>query len=197
MAPMIGPGFADPVLDAQACFRGILAAYSYPGRVIRLTGPKAAPAPLWPSSAAICQTLVDRDTPLWLDARAAGAASAVAYIRFHCGARIVAEREQSDFALVTVPAALPPVATLRQGDDAEPHRSTTLILQVASLIVGERITLSGPGIEHTRSFAVSGVPQRFWAERAVNHAQFPRGIDVLLAAPEAIVALPRTVKAEC
>lgn len=189
-------GFADPVLDAQACFRALLDAFAHPGSVVGLSG-RPTPAPWWPSTGAILQTLVDQDTPLWLDRASADAGAAVAFVKFHCGARIVRDLVDASFVLATTPDALPPLDALPRGDDASPERSATLILQVASLGSGDRVLLSGPGIADVAELAVAGVPARFWREWAANHARFPRGVDVLFAAPDAIVALPRTTRAEC
>jgi len=194
-AIQLAAGFADPVLDAQACFRTLLEAFAHPGRVLSLSCPPA-PAPLWPTTAAILQTLVDRDTPLWVDQPSAGADAAMAFVRFHCGTRVVADLASAAFVLATGPDTLPPLDTVPQGDDSSPERSATLILQVAGLTAGERVTLSGPGIASTTNLTVNGLPNGFWREWMANHARFPRGIDVLFAAPDAVAALPRTTKVE-
>ena len=63
----IAPGFADPVFDSQATFRAALDALARPGRVAALPPVLTPPAPLNPATAALCLTLADLDTPLWLD----------------------------------------------------------------------------------------------------------------------------------
>ena len=45
---------------------------------------------------------------------------------------------------------------------------------------------------HAARLAVDGAPERFWAGLRDNHARFPRGVDVILAAPDRVAALPRT-----
>ena len=79
------PGFADPVGEAQATFRAVLDAMARPGRLHRVGERLTAPAPLDPATAAVLLTLVDHETPLWLDAAAAAARD---WMAFHCGAMI-------------------------------------------------------------------------------------------------------------
>ena len=54
----VQPGFSDPVLDAQACFRKVLDALSRPGTV-RALDVSTAPAPLNLASAGLALTLMD------------------------------------------------------------------------------------------------------------------------------------------
>jgi alpha-D-ribose 1-methylphosphonate 5-triphosphate synthase subunit PhnH len=82
MSGSLSPGFADPVTDAQLCFRAVLDAMARPGQVHRVGGVEA-PAPLCVAAGAALLTLVDHETPLWLDPAAAAART---WIAFHCGA---------------------------------------------------------------------------------------------------------------
>ena len=59
-------GFAEPVLAAQATFRVVMDVMARPG-TIRLLAGISAPAPLSASAAAIALTLLDYETPFWLD----------------------------------------------------------------------------------------------------------------------------------
>ena len=77
------PGFADPVLKSQACFRAVLDAMARPGALHVAGTGLAPPAPLVPSAAAVLLTLVDGETPLFA---APGFAPARDWIGFHCGA---------------------------------------------------------------------------------------------------------------
>ena len=61
------PGFADPVADAQSCFRAVLDATSRPGTVKAAGTGLRPPVPLDPATAAVLLTLADADTPLGLD----------------------------------------------------------------------------------------------------------------------------------
>ncbi|MFT8245248.1 phosphonate C-P lyase system protein PhnH [Roseomonas sp. BN140053] len=184
------PGFADPVLDAQGCFRAVLEAMSRPGRVARLAAPPAPPAPLGAAAGAVLLCLADADTPLWCDAGAA----AENWLRFHCGAPLTAAPGAAAFLLACgVP---PPLAALDPGTDEDPQRSATLVLQVADLREGAGWHLRGPGVEHEHRLQVSGAPADFVQQWAANAARFPRGVDVILCAGDRLAALPRTTRIE-
>ncbi len=183
---MLHPGFADPVLDSQACFRAVLDALSHPGRIATL-GALTPPPLLEPATAAVVLTLVDAESPLWLD-EAAGAVRE--WIGFHCGAQVVAQA-QAAFGVALRPVALAGFGT---GSDEAPERGATVILQVGRLGEGRRLRLSGPGLATSAVLAVDGLAEGFVAEWAANHALFPRGIDVLLCAGSKVAALPRSVQ---
>lgn len=185
---MLTPGFADPVLDAQACFRATLEAMSRPGRVQPAGLGLAPPAPLMPAAAAVLLTLADAATPLWHDAGAV----ADAWLRFHCGAPGAAEPGAAAFLLAT--GSAPALAALQAGSEEEPERGATLILQVASLTEGAGWRLRGPGIAQEHRLAVEGAPPGFVAAWAGNRALFPRGVDVMLCAGTRIAALPRGIE---
>lgn len=180
-------GFADPVRESQAVFRAVMNAMARPGRIHVVAGPAEVPAPLGRATAAVLLTLVDGETRLWLDA---GAAAAWDWASFHCGAsRCEADRAQ--FAVVLEWTGISQFAT---GSDEEPERSTTVILQVAGLGSGEALRLSGPGLAGEETLLVTGMPEDFREEWAVNRQMFPRGVDVILCAGDELAALPRTVE---
>jgi alpha-D-ribose 1-methylphosphonate 5-triphosphate synthase subunit PhnH len=190
MSPALTAGFAEPVLDAQRCFRAVLDAMARPGRVQRLPGLPEPPAPLGGAAAAVLLTLADADTPVWLDA----GATAEAWLRFHAGAPIVAAPADAAFLLAC--GTPPPLRDLAQGTEEEPHRSATLILQVAGLEEGAGWRLTGPGIEHAHRLRVTGLPESFAAAWQANRARFPCGIDLVLCAGDRLAALPRTTALE-
>jgi alpha-D-ribose 1-methylphosphonate 5-triphosphate synthase subunit PhnH len=177
------PGFADPVLDAQASFRAVLEAMSRPGRVELVVAPPELPPGISPAAAAVLLTLVDAATPLRLSA----GAEAEAWVRFHCGCPLV--RDGAAFVL----DAGATLASLDPGTEEEPERGATLILEVARLETGSGWRLKGPGIEHAHRLRVEGAPPGFVADWAANRARFPRGVDVILCAGTRIAALPRSV----
>ncbi len=181
------PGFADPVLDAQASFRAVLEAMSRPGRVQAVVAPPELPPGLSPAAAAMLLTLVDAATPLHLTA----GAEAEAWVRFHCGCPLV---EVQDAVFVLDPAAR--LEALDAGTEEEPENGATLILEVAGLEEGRGWRLRGPGIRGEHRLQVRGAPEGFLAAWARNRARFPRGVDVILCAGVQIAALPRTVQIE-
>lgn len=189
------PGLADPVLDSQRIFRGVLDAMSHPGRIVALAVDDATPGVLHPATEAVCLALVDFETPLWLDA-AGRTADVMAHLRFHCGCPIVDEPAHARFAVVADPMRMPELDQLDPGTDEYPDRSATVIVQVDTLSGGAGRRLTGPGIESEARLDAPGLPERFWEGLRANHGRFPRGVDVLLTAGSRLAALPRTTRVE-
>jgi alpha-D-ribose 1-methylphosphonate 5-triphosphate synthase subunit PhnH len=54
--------------------------------------------------------------------------------------------------------------------------------------------LRGPGINGAVVLRAAIEPEDLFGRLAVNAASFPRGIDVVLVADDAIVAIPRTTR---
>ncbi|MCS6931555.1 MAG: phosphonate C-P lyase system protein PhnH [Acetobacteraceae bacterium] len=185
---MIAPGFADPTLDSQATFRALLAAMSHPGRVHPAGRGLSPPAPLTPALAAVALTLCDADTPLWTDAPE----EARRWLAFHCGCPFAGDPARAAFVLPH--GAPPPLDSLAQGTEEEPHLSATLILPVASLAEGAGWRLAGPGIAAEARLSVAGAPPGFAAAFAAQRARFPRGVDVILCAPDRLACLPRSLR---
>lgn len=181
----MNPGFADPVADAQSCFRAILDAMARPGQV-HTVGSVPAPPGLCDAAAAVLLTLADHETGVWLDPNAA---AADAWIRFHTGAPSVT----ADRATFSVALSLPDLAELPNGSDEMPETSATLILQVDSLSGGQRFILEGPGLRTPAVLSVEGLPPDFATIWQRNHARFPCGIDLILCAGNTLTALPRGV----
>lgn len=182
------PGFADPVAEAQQCFRAVLDAMARPG-TIHDVGLLDPPPPLCPAAAAVLLTVVDHETPLWLGPFAEAARG---WIAFHAGADFTAP----DKATFLLAQELPDLATLRQGTDEGPEESATVVLQLAGLGSGARFRLSGPGLRAPTGFAADGLPADFVARWAANRARFPLGVDLILCAGTRLAALPRTVMME-
>jgi alpha-D-ribose 1-methylphosphonate 5-triphosphate synthase subunit PhnH len=182
------PGFADPVGEAQSCFRAVLDAMARPGTRHAAGLGLKPPAPLDPATAAVLLTLVDGETALALDADFAPAA---AWIAFHCGVTPGAARGTAGFVLAR---ALPELSALARGTDEAPEESATVILQVAALGTGPAFMLAGPGLARPARFAAEGLPADFAARWAANHGLYPRGVDLILCAGSALAALPRSLR---
>jgi len=191
----VGLAFTDPVLDSQRVFRTVLDVLAHPGRVSTLSAPDAPPLPLGRAATGVCLTLLDFETPLWLDA-AASTAEAREYLRFHCGVPLVETPAEARFALIVDPLAMPPLEAFDAGTDERPDRSATLIVQVAGLTPERGRRLIGPGIDGEARLEVVGVPPAFWTAARANAACFPRGIDLILCAGDRVAALPRTTRVE-
>ena len=56
------------------------------------------------------------------------------------------------------------------------------------------LRLEGPGIPGTRLVSVTGLDRGWLERRAAWVGAFPLGVDLVLAAPHALVALPRTTR---
>ena len=182
----LSAGFANPVADAQSCFRAVLDAMARPGRVRTVTG-LAPPEPLCDAAAAVLLTLADHETPLWLDSVVEPAKS---WIAFHTGAAIAA----IDRAMFGMALSLPDFDRFLSGTDEMPETAATIILQVRSLAGGRRFVLDGPGLREPEILTVDGLPLDFATIWRRNHALFPRGIDLILCAGRELTALPRSVR---
>jgi alpha-D-ribose 1-methylphosphonate 5-triphosphate synthase subunit PhnH len=188
-------GLADPVLDSQRVFRAVMDAMAHPGRVSTVPAVARVPAPLSVATAAVALTLLDFETPLWLDG-SASAPTVRDYLRFHSGCPVVVKPERARFALIADPLAMTDWAVFDAGTDEYPDRSTTLIVQVDRLAAGSGRRLSGPGIAGHARLDVGGVTGSFWDALRRNHAQFPRGVDLILTSDDRVAALPRTTRVD-
>ena len=189
---MLAPGFADPVHDAQATFRAVMDALARPGLPRPLTPGLVPPSPLTPELAAVALALTDADTPVWLDAGLAEAPSVAAYLRFHTGAPLTEDPAAAAFALVSDPVRCPPLGAFAPGTPAYPDTSTTLVLALDVITEGEGLCLAGPGIRGTARLAPVPLPAGFVAQHAINRADFPLGVDLILTAPGRVAGLPRS-----
>ena len=193
-ASQIEGGFTDPVLDAQAAFRAVMDAMARPGTINAMPSMARPPAPLSATAATVALTLCDHDTLLWLDPALKASAAVAAWLGFHTGAPLANTPAEAHFALVADTAALIAFENFAQGSQDYPDRSATLVLQVDSLDGGAPLRLEGPGIETAARLAPSPMPRHFVEQWRQNRARFPRGIDLVLAAPRTLACLPRTTR---
>lgn len=185
----LSAGFADPVTDAQRCFRAVLDAMARPGRVHALDG-LTPPAPLDIATGAVLLSLVDHETPVWLDPRAAGARD---WIAFHTGAPWASTSHAAAFV---VALGLPALTDLNPGGHETPEAAATVIMQVSSLSMGRRYRLAGPGLREPGLLTADGLPPDFVSWWRENRRTFPLGVDLILCAGADVAALPRTVAIE-
>ena len=188
------PGFSDPVLGSQIAFRAILGAMSHPGRIFLLERGLEIPAPLHPAAGAVVLTLLDFETPLWMDLPPDS--EAAEWFRFHCGCPLAEEPSAARFALITGDPSRTPMGRFFPGTDECPGDSATLIIQTKTLIEGRGRRLTGPGIQKENYLEIGGLAEDFWQGWKLNHSGYPLGVDVILTAGEVLVALPRTTLVE-
>lgn len=183
--------FSHPVADAQLAFRRILKAMSEPGVIVTLP-----PLPAWDSAScaatAVLMTLVDGETPLYLD-NALSSEVLLANLRFHTGAPVTTNKE-APFALLHGASDIS-LETFSAGSDLSPEKSTTVILEATALDGGTTLRLSGPGLKAPRAIAPQLPPSVLHYLSRRPH-RFPQGIDLILACGENLMALPRTTHVE-
>jgi alpha-D-ribose 1-methylphosphonate 5-triphosphate synthase subunit PhnH len=192
-AEVLTGGFADPVFESQAVFRKVLDAFARPGKVVEIPAVVTVPAPLFAPTAAFLSTFADEATPVHFEAEVAAGAAA-AWVQFHTGAPLAERPDLAHFAVVTNPEDLPDFAHFALGTQDYPDRSTTIVVQVESLAGGEGIRLEGPGIDGAAEAGIAPMPRDLLSALKRNRALFPRGVDLVLASPAAILALPRSTR---
>lgn len=182
---------ADP-FQTQRSAREVIGAMSYPGRIL-------APGFLTPAlflrafgpvgtRITICtqaQAMVE-DVPLGL--RHVGIAEAALVVA--TGAEIGALSDQ-----------------IARGSLSHPEEGALVLILVDALDAGmpadivrsggQRISVSGPGVNGARGFSVYGLAEPWAARRAEANGEFPMGYDcVLLARDGAAIGLPRLARLE-
>lgn len=189
-------GLAEPVHDSQAVFRVILDAMSRPGSIHPLPlGPSGAPFAA--TAAAVLLTLADHETTVWLAPDLPGRDEVASFLRFTTGTRITSDPDAATFALVADLHTMPPLEAFAQGTPEYPDRSTTLVMivdRIKASASGLGMSLSGPGIAERAEISFDPMPARLALELLKNRACFPLGVDLVLCAPGAVAALPRSVR---
>jgi alpha-D-ribose 1-methylphosphonate 5-triphosphate synthase subunit PhnH len=191
----VGTGFADPVADAQAVFRCILNATAHPGRIVEI--PEALLANndegLSGAATAVALTLLDFETPVWLDAALAPAGD---FLRFHCGVPLAASPTESRFAFAVDTTRLPELTQFDLGTPDFPERSTTLVIEVPDIAAEPGLRLRGPGIQTSVPLRIDAISNTFWMKRAELAELFPLGIDLIFTCGRRLCVLPRTTNVE-
>ena len=190
---MLAPAFTDPVRESQRVFRSVMDAMACPGTIVATGGLAQAPQPLGLAAAAVALTLIDYETPVWLDPALAQSTEVAAWLRFHTGAPLTDDPRQAAFGFIADPSRMPRFEAFSQGSMEYPDRAATLVLQVERLSDSGGLWLSGPGIRGSRALSASPLPADFAARMRANRALFPRGLDIILASTTMVAALPRSV----
>lgn len=187
------PGFIDAPSQSQEAFRALLRAMSRPGTVSPISGPENPPYGLSSSAAAVCLTLLDLDTSLWLD-EPFRTPEIETYLHFHCGCPLTNESCGARFALLEGWREHISLEDFNPGLPDYPDRSATVFIQVQSLEQGRGVVLEGPGIKGQARLQARGLGQGFWESLKRNRQRFPQGVDVILVSPREVAGLPRSVR---
>ena len=188
-------GFDEPVFQSGAVFRAVLDAMARPGLIQDCPVLPDAPDGLDPVAFAVILTLCDPDTPVWLSP-ACDAPAARTNIAFHTGAPVVDEPGAAHFAVLDIAEAQSALAGLSVGTPEYPDRSATAIILTRTLTKDGGASLSGPGVDGRTRLSVGDGDAGFWTALARKANQFPLGIDVILAGPGRLAAIPRSSKTE-
>ncbi len=183
-----------PQNGTQNVFHAIMEAMSHPGKIIEIDDLPDAPSPLHAVSAAICKSLADFETPLWIDTAIAARGAALNHLRFQCGCRLTVDPFAARTALLTNAHDLGVFKRFNVGTEERPELSATIIVQASGMRANAGVRLSGAGLKKARRLEIDGVGSAFWAAVAANGLYFPRGVDFIVAANDAFVCLPRTIK---
>ncbi|MFA6972056.1 MAG: phosphonate C-P lyase system protein PhnH [Gallionella sp.] len=179
------PNIWQPMLQQQV-FRGLLDAFSYPGRITACADSETT------ACLAILVALVDGETTLadpqqWLSSALWSKLEARHSIPEKAAFILLDGFQATDFK--------PSIGTL----DA-PETGATILLRVNSLhpdLSGNlRLQLRGPGIESTTSISVDGLHPAWITARQEWVSAFPLGVDLLLCDAHHFVAIPRTTQVE-
>lgn len=187
-------GLSDPVRGSQLVFRMVMDAMARPGTVHQVPALTRPPKPLYPVTGAVISTLADADTPVWLDPPLAKAEGVGDWVVFHTGAPVTQHQSEAAFAVVAAPKTLSALNGFALGSQEYPDRSTTIVLQVETLAEGPVLEFEGPGIDGRIPLRADPLPQHFAAQWRANRKMFPRGVDLILAAPDGVAALPRSAR---
>lgn len=190
-ADVLEGGFSDPVLDSQSVFRALMNGMARPASIAHIQAHVVPPAPLELAAGAIACSLIDADTPFWLDS-VLDSDAVKSWFAFHTGGQPAISMAEAVFALFGAAFAMPALDRFEQGSQEHPDRSATVILQLESLEGGEPITFKGPGIKDRATIAPRGLSRDFTAQWNTNRKRFPRGVDLVLTAGDAFACLPRS-----
>jgi len=190
----LATAFRNPVASSQGVFRAVMDAMARPGTIRPIAFDLESPSSLSNGAAAVALTLLDYETPVWLDPVLAAGGDVSEWLRFHTGAPLVDDSIRAAFAFISSAAVLPPFSRFFSGSMEYPDRSTTLVVQVDAFEGEQPLRLAGPGIAGERDFSFAPMPEYFADALDANRALFPRGIDLLFVTDEAVTALPRSTR---
>ncbi len=170
---------AVPVPDAfeartNATFEALMWALSRPGTVQDL------PAP---GMAGIAEALLDRECRVFCD-------DPVLAERIASFGAALVPLPLADHCFVSRETAPEQMAQVAVGSALYPDAGATVVAE-ARFGPGQRLRLTGPGIETFAEIALAGIVPGFWPMRAAL-CRYPAGFDLFLICDAQVIGLPRS-----
>jgi len=197
----------DPVFDSQQHFRLLLDAMARPGKIVTLPQMPLAPPPGLSRTAALTGfALLDADASFCVQD---GDAAVVRYLEGNTSSR-PEDVGNADFVFAGGLMSPGFVGAMKKGSLSYPDEGATLVLDVERLAqdaerlvqdversayegAGLAVTVSGPGVAGKRTFFAGGLNSSLLEALQECNAEFPLGIDLILAGASWCVAcIPRS-----
>jgi len=187
-------GFHSETVDSQTVFRAVLDAMANPGKIMEMPIEIDSPKGIAPAAGAVLMTLLDFETPLWSNLE--HDSDGIQWLRFHTGAPFTRAKKNAAFALCTDYDQLGDPEDFDLGTIESPQESTTLIVHTRGIDERATLRLSGPGIQTHTHLKLTGVPHKFFQQRAKLFDTYPLGVDMIFVCDTIFVAIPRTTRLE-
>ncbi|OSN10733.1 carbon-phosphorus lyase subunit PhnH [Lonsdalea iberica] len=193
-------GFANPVFGTQACFRKIVKAMSEPGVTVTVPGIEGLDN-ISSSTIAVLLTLTSPKTPLFID-RNISNPLLLRTLCLHTNVPITSNAAEAYFVLLNGKTNTFDSRPIQHdlmcfpcGNEVEPEKSATIILEVDGLNNGRLLKLSGPGVNNVKIISphLPSAIRRYLCERP---HPFPMGLDFLFTSGKKLLAIPRTTRVE-
>lgn len=163
---------------ANATFDALLWTLSRPGLPRRLPEPGEAP---------IIEALLDREC------RVHATEPTLIPAIMRTGAEI-AEIDRADHVFLGAMTTAADLAHVALGSDLYPDDGATVMVR-ARFGDGQRLRLTGPGVDGALTLDVGGLPEGFWQTRA-RCMRYPMGFDLFLTDADRVVGIPRSTQVE-
>lgn len=166
-------------LRSNFTFEALMWALSRPGEVRELPDPGLMP---------LVEALID------IECVGFGDTAALRQAVVETGAAVAGEIGTADHVfLERLPEDLVPLSFINCGSALYPDDGATVAIG-AGIGQGQRLRLSGPGIEGVREVSLA-LPEGFWRLRE-ELCLYPEGFDLFVVEARAVVGIPRSTKVE-
>lgn len=185
----------DEIVRNQECFRNLLQALSYPGRIYRIEKAKPYRGGLFPETMEMAMALVDGEVNLFIQGDYKEAFEEIS-IRTNTKEAAI---EEADYIIIPLKETENIGSCIRlgkRGSLINPHTNATYIIEVEELKEEGDWIFRGPGIE---DYVSAEIPySETWIDKRQEAvSSFPMGVDIfLIDRQQNLLALPRTTRIE-